>query len=72
MKKWLLSLGIVLAISSVLAGCYGGGADGESAGKKKGKGDIKQEIVVNAMTEPPAIDPAKATDTTWLGTRPYL
>ncbi|MFJ5771851.1 peptide ABC transporter substrate-binding protein [Psychrobacillus sp. NPDC093180] len=64
MKKWLLSLGIMLATSTVLAGCYGGGTDGESSDKENNKGDIKQEIVVNAMTEPPAIDPAKATDTT--------
>lgn len=65
MKKWLLSLVMVLTISTVLAGCYGGGgAEEEASGDSKDNGEVKQEIVVNAMTEPPAIDPALATDTT--------
>ncbi|KOO48924.1 peptide ABC transporter substrate-binding protein [Viridibacillus arvi] len=64
MKKWILSLLLVLVTGSALAGCYGGGADDSSKGDKVEKGNIKQEIVVNASSEPPAIDPAKATDTT--------
>ncbi|MGE7919743.1 peptide ABC transporter substrate-binding protein [Viridibacillus sp. NPDC093762] len=64
MKKWLLSLLLVLVTSSALAGCYGGGTDDSSKGDKTDKGSVKQEIVVNASSEPPAIDPAKATDTT--------
>lgn len=65
MKKWLFPISIMLATSTALAGCYGGGG-GESgqSGDSGGDSDIKQEIVVNAMTEPPAIDPAIATDTT--------
>ena len=58
MKKWLLGIASTLVLSSVLAGC--GGNDDSTAGS----GEVKQEITVNAMSEPPAIDPARATDTT--------
>ncbi|RNF39493.1 peptide ABC transporter substrate-binding protein [Planococcus salinus] len=65
MKKWLLPMSVMLAASTALTGCYGGGsAEEETSGDNADSGDIKQEIVVNAMSEPPAIDPALATDTT--------
>lgn len=65
MKKWLFPISIMLATSTALAGCYGGGGeDAAQSGDGGDSADIKQEIVVNAMTEPPAIDPAIATDTT--------
>lgn len=65
MKKWLFPISIMLATSTALAGCYGGGGeDAAQSGDSGSDSDIKQEIVVNAMTEPPAIDPAIATDTT--------
>ncbi|WP_188454274.1 peptide ABC transporter substrate-binding protein [Virgibacillus oceani] len=64
MKKGFLALVMLLTISTVLSGCYGGGGDEESSTDSKDSGEVKQEIVVNAMTEPPAIDPALATDTT--------
>lgn len=63
MKKGLLSFAMLVAIATILAGCYGG--SGEEEKDTAGNGDeVKQEIVVNAMTEPPDIDPALATDTT--------
>ncbi|WP_099159707.1 peptide ABC transporter substrate-binding protein [Virgibacillus ndiopensis] len=64
MKKGLLALVMLLTISTVLAGCYGGGGDEEATTDSKDSDEVKQEMVVNAMTEPPAIDPALATDTT--------
>ncbi|TWT14554.1 peptide ABC transporter substrate-binding protein [Planomicrobium sp. CPCC 101079] len=66
MKKWLLPMSMLLATSTALAGCYGGGGEGETSSSSEGgtSTDIKQEMVVNAMSEPPAIDPALATDTT--------
>ncbi|WP_077328734.1 peptide ABC transporter substrate-binding protein [Virgibacillus siamensis] len=63
MKKWLSALVFIFVISIVLSGCYGGGGEG-SASDSGQSGEVKQEIVVNAMTEPPDIDPALATDTT--------
>lgn len=63
MEKGLLSFAMLVAIATILAGCYGG--SGEEEKDTAGNGDeVKQEIVVNAMTEPPDIDPALATDTT--------
>ncbi|MCZ2257353.1 peptide ABC transporter substrate-binding protein [Sporosarcina sp. G11-34] len=66
MKKLLVLMITILSLSAVLAAC--GGKDKDSG--DKGKGDApagkaeKQEITVNAGSEPPAIDPALATDTT--------
>ncbi|KAB2336660.1 peptide ABC transporter substrate-binding protein [Cytobacillus depressus] len=62
MKKLLVFLIAVLTLSTILAGCSGG--EKTSSGDAKDAKDVKQEMVVNAKTEPPAIDPAKATDTT--------
>jgi oligopeptide transport system substrate-binding protein len=64
MKKWLSSIAAVVALSTVLAGC-GGKAD-EKAASTSGEAakNVKQEITLNAISEPPAIDPAMATDTT--------
>ncbi|WKA51944.1 peptide ABC transporter substrate-binding protein [Planococcus liqunii] len=65
MKKWLFPMSVLLATSTALSGCYGGGGEEASTGGEGGDASsIKQEIVVNAMSEPPAIDPAIATDTT--------
>lgn len=62
MKKWLWTLAAVLMLSSILAGC-GGNKEASNTSGESGK-DIKQEITLNALSEPPAIDPAMATDTT--------
>ncbi|MFD1780528.1 peptide ABC transporter substrate-binding protein [Fredinandcohnia salidurans] len=59
-KKWLVLLTIVMAVSSILAACSSSSTDKESGGKNSA--DVKQEMVVNIKTEPPAIDPAMATD----------
>jgi oligopeptide transport system substrate-binding protein len=60
MKKWLSGIAAALFVSSALAGCSGDeGASGSGNGE-----DVKQEIVLNAMSEPPDLDPALATDTT--------
>jgi oligopeptide transport system substrate-binding protein len=60
MKKWLSGIAAALFVSSALAGCSGDeGASGSGSGE-----DVKQEIVLNAMSEPPDLDPALATDTT--------
>ncbi|KQL52915.1 ABC transporter substrate-binding protein [Heyndrickxia shackletonii] len=58
MKKWLIMLVAMLALSSVLAGC---GGDKATSGNSK---DVKQEMTVGMTAEPPALDPALATDTT--------
>ncbi|WP_077306374.1 peptide ABC transporter substrate-binding protein [Terribacillus halophilus] len=55
MKKWLKSLVLLVAVAVFVAGCSGG---------TSGSGDVAQEITVNAMSEPPDLDPALATDTT--------
>jgi oligopeptide transport system substrate-binding protein len=64
MKKWLGSLAAVLMLSSMLAGC--GGKSEEKAAGTSGEAakNVKQELTLNALSEPPAIDPAMATDTT--------
>ncbi|SDM27807.1 peptide ABC transporter substrate-binding protein [Sediminibacillus halophilus] len=59
MKKWLSGFLLVLAVGLVLAGCKSEGAADQGSTE-----DIDQEIVVNAMSEPPDLDPALATDTT--------
>ncbi|MCA0986913.1 peptide ABC transporter substrate-binding protein [Guptibacillus algicola] len=56
MKKLIYSLIMVLTVVPFLAACGGEGASGDGEGK--------QEITVNAMSEPPSMDPALATDTT--------
>jgi oligopeptide transport system substrate-binding protein len=63
MKKWLWIMTVVLLISSALAGCSGG-KEKSSSVSKEGTKNTKQEITLNAMSEPPAIDPAMASDTT--------
>ena len=63
MKKWLWTIAAVLLISSALAGCSGG-KEKSSSTTKEGAKNVKQEITLNAMSEPPALDPAMATDTT--------
>ncbi|OCA87712.1 ABC transporter substrate-binding protein [Bacillus sp. FJAT-27225] len=62
MKKWLKTIASALVVTTALAGCYGGenqSSGGDSSANAK---DVKQEIVLNLMTEPPALDPAMATD----------
>lgn len=56
MKKLIYSLIMVLTVIPFLVACGGEGASGDGEGK--------QEITVNAMSEPPSMDPALATDTT--------
>lgn len=58
MKKWIIMLVAMLSLSSILAGC---GGDKQASGDSK---DSTQEITLGMTTEPPAIDPAIATDTT--------
>ncbi|UZH06079.1 peptide ABC transporter substrate-binding protein [Heyndrickxia coagulans] len=59
MKKWSLLMAFVLVLSSILGAC-GSKSNTASGGTK----NVKQEMTVNAMTEPPSLDPALATDTT--------
>ncbi|WP_371069015.1 peptide ABC transporter substrate-binding protein [Sediminibacillus sp. JSM 1682029] len=59
MKKWLSGFLLVLTAGFVLAGCNSEGAADQGSAE-----DVDQEIVVNAMSEPPDLDPALATDTT--------
>ncbi len=56
-KSIVMSLMMVMVIVPFLSACSGG----ESGSSN---GEVKQEITVNAGTEPPSLDPAKATDTT--------
>ena len=58
-KKWLLASSALLTASLFLSACSDSGS--ETSGSTE---DVKQEIVLNALSEPPAIDPAMATDTT--------
>jgi oligopeptide transport system substrate-binding protein len=58
MKKWIIMLVTMLSLSSVLAGC---GGDQKASGDSK---NVKQEMTLNMTSEPPAIDPGLATDTT--------
>jgi oligopeptide transport system substrate-binding protein len=60
MKKVFANLfALLLLISTVLAGCSSNGTSGDGAAK-----NIKQEITLNSMSEPPSLDPALASDTT--------
>ncbi|MGD7043233.1 peptide ABC transporter substrate-binding protein [Jeotgalibacillus proteolyticus] len=59
MKKWVKGVVPAVVIGSVLAGCSGGDDSGDGSTE-----NIDQEIVVNAMSEPPDLNPALATDTT--------
>ncbi|RDE26909.1 peptide ABC transporter substrate-binding protein [Parageobacillus thermoglucosidasius] len=60
MKKTFASIfALLLLVSGVLTGCGSKGTSGDGAGK-----NIKQEITLNAMSEPPSLDPALASDTT--------
>lgn len=60
MKKTFASIfALLLLVSAVLTGCGSKGTSGDGAGK-----NIKQEITLNAMSEPPSLDPALASDTT--------
>ncbi|MGG5254354.1 ABC transporter substrate-binding protein [Neobacillus sp. SM06] len=63
MKKWLWIIAAVLLLSTALAGCSGSGDKTSSNSKDSGK-NVKQEITLNALSEPPSLDPAMATDTT--------
>ena len=58
-KKWRLASSALLTASLLLSACSGSNSETSSNTK-----DVKQEIVLNALSEPPAIDPAMATDTT--------
>ncbi|OAT71546.1 peptide ABC transporter substrate-binding protein [Parageobacillus thermoglucosidasius] len=60
MKKAFASIfALLLLVSAVLTGCGSKGTSGDGAAK-----NIKQEITLNAMSEPPSLDPALASDTT--------
>lgn len=60
-----MMLAAILFISTVLAGCNSGGSENkENASGSEDAKDVPQEIVLNALSEPPALDPALATDTT--------
>ncbi|GCD82879.1 peptide ABC transporter substrate-binding protein [Parageobacillus thermoglucosidasius] len=60
MKKTFASIfALLLLVSGVLTGCGSKGTSGDGAGK-----NIKQEITLNALSEPPSLDPALASDTT--------
>ncbi|MGG0645263.1 peptide ABC transporter substrate-binding protein [Sporosarcina gallistercoris] len=61
MKKVLWLLLSVISAALLLGACSGEGS--EEANGASGKSE-KQEIVMNAKTEPPSMDPALATDTT--------
>jgi len=64
-KKWTWILAVVLLLSSALAGCSSSGDKKASSSSSNGNTiGVKQEITVNAMSEPPSLDPALATDTT--------
>jgi oligopeptide transport system substrate-binding protein len=60
MKKWLLMISTLLVLSMVLSAC---GDEGEKSSSGSTEG-VAQEITLNAISEPPALDPAMATDTT--------
>ncbi|WP_028782129.1 peptide ABC transporter substrate-binding protein [Thalassobacillus devorans] len=62
MKKWLKSLLFALTLIVGLAGCSEESSNDSSSSEKDSSAE--QEIVVNAMSEPPDLDPAMATDTT--------
>lgn len=60
MKKFAA---IALSLSLALAGCGGSATTGEGA-KPGSTGAIKQEVVFNAKSEPPDLNPLTSTDTT--------
>lgn len=49
-----------MSLGTILGAC-GGKSDGDESSSGK---DVKQEITMNAKSEPPSMDPALATDTT--------
>lgn len=62
MKKWIWTLiAVMLVVSTTLAGCGGGDEKKSDSSKEK---EVKQEVVLNCMSEPPSLDPAMASDTT--------
>lgn len=64
LKRLLFSfLVIVLFVVPVLTAC-GNTAKQTSSETGSTTNNIKQEITLNAMSEPPTLDPALATDTT--------
>ncbi|RLQ96857.1 peptide ABC transporter substrate-binding protein [Falsibacillus albus] len=61
MKKAFLAIVALMLLSvSALSGCSSD--DASSSGS--GSSDVEQAITLNAMSEPPSLDPALATDTT--------
>ncbi|ARK21302.1 peptide ABC transporter substrate-binding protein [Sporosarcina sp. P26b] len=60
MKRILWLFITILSLGTILGAC-GGKNDGDEASSGK---DAKQEITMNAKSEPPSMDPALATDTT--------
>lgn len=57
MKKPFAGLLVLVLIISVLSACSGNSKSSSTEG-------VKQEITMNAVSEPPSLDPALATDTT--------
>jgi oligopeptide transport system substrate-binding protein len=65
MKKVFASVfALLLLVSTVLAGCGSKETSSDAEGKDGAAKNIKQEITLNAMSEPPSLDPALASDTT--------
>ena len=57
MKKITISILFTVVLGLFLAGC-------SNESSSESGGEPAQEITVNAMSEPPSLDPAMATDTT--------
>ncbi|WP_303969085.1 peptide ABC transporter substrate-binding protein [Sporosarcina ureae] len=60
MKRILWLFIAILSLGTILGAC-GGKSDGDESSSGE---DVKQEITMNAKSEPPSMDPALATDTT--------
>jgi oligopeptide transport system substrate-binding protein len=64
LKKWYVklttALALLLAAIPLMSACQ----NSHSTGSGAGGGSVKQEITLNAATEPPSLDPAIASDTT--------
>ncbi|QPA32367.1 peptide ABC transporter substrate-binding protein [Thermaerobacillus caldiproteolyticus] len=57
-------LALLLLVSTILAGCSSNQTSSDAERKEEATKNVKQEITLNALSEPPSLDPALATDTT--------